>query len=238
MPSVVVSVGTDGTKDWVQTPDGQKFGLGSVSVLSFVTKLLPSRRPARRVLDDFLKGGSALFPVDDGAMWSLLAPRRARFASGFEGSFMFRDQQRISMETLARVLTKTESIVAYCNKQASAGNPIDPQAFKDLGISTQRLACLELAEADTDEAAYEANLKAAAAVLEEAKITVGTINRLASDGKRFNRVAALKDVARVTSRVAEICEKTALTEDWVSSDLVKLAAENHRIYNLFHPKKG
>jgi hypothetical protein len=37
MAALLVTIGTDGSKDWVETPDGQKFALGSVSVLSLVS---------------------------------------------------------------------------------------------------------------------------------------------------------------------------------------------------------
>lgn len=82
MPSLLVTVGTDGSKDWVRTPDGQKFALGSVSVLGFVTKLSRNTKIARRILDEFLKTGEAMLSVDDSHMWDLLAPPRARWAAG------------------------------------------------------------------------------------------------------------------------------------------------------------
>lgn len=233
MTQILVTVGTDGMKDWVRTPDGQKFALGSISVLSFVSKLARNSRAAKNTLDDFLKTGEAVLKVNDDHMWSILAPRRARWAS--DGSFMFQDQRqahlppRTGMTTLDDILTKTETVMAYCTKQASAGNPIDPQAFKDLEISAQKLAA-------SLDSTYDENMRLAKAILDESTQTVVTINKLASAGKRFNRTAALKDVASVTHKVAGICEKTALTEEWVVGDLQKLAAESTRIHQLFHSK--
>lgn len=87
MRSLLVTVGTDGSKDWVKTPDGQKFALGPVSVLTFVTRLGRNTRVAQKALDEFLEHGEAMLAVDDDRLWALLAPRRARWAAGpFMGS--------------------------------------------------------------------------------------------------------------------------------------------------------
>lgn len=382
MARILVTVGTDGYKDWVKTPDGQKFGLGTRSVLSFVTKLCLNSTIARKTLDAFLKKGEGSFMVDDDQMWALLTPRRARWAA-HGGSFMPRYQRHTadlpqrnnSMKTLSKILTATEGVVAYCNKQASAGKPIDPRALQDLGriasdlrqvnpsgvsafydsdmsddgfvddgfvddgfvddgfaddgfaddgfaddgfaddgaFSEDSFEMSKLAggkppadvsfvtppankgqtievsyskEADDDGYLYkkvvnrssrktvyhrvhaedvrgkwepwnqepkarfkkmasdlifdiyESNLKVAEDVLVKAKATVATIDKLASAGKRFNHRAAKADVAKVANRVASICEKTALTEEWVAEDLSKLASEASRLHGLFHPAKG
>lgn len=78
---LLVTLGTDGNTDWVRTPDGQKFNLGSVSALSFVTKLALKGGDARKALDGFLRGEEVLLRVDDDKMWDLLAPRRSRWAA-------------------------------------------------------------------------------------------------------------------------------------------------------------
>lgn len=273
MTHLLVTVGTDGRKDWVRTPDGQKLALGSISVLTFVSKLAKNSRIARNTLDQFLKGGEAMFKVDSDRMWRILEPRRARWAS--DGSFMLTDQRQANtptrtVMTLDDILTKTEKVMAYCSKQAAAGNPIDPQAFKDLETSARKLAMnqsdnaafygvgvklerpeegfaneehspagmveLNKGASELSFDTYDENMRLAKAILDESTQTVATINKLAAKGKRFNKSAALKDVAGVTNKVASICEKTALTEDWVTGDLQKLASESSRIHQLFHPK--
>ena len=85
---------------------------------------------------------------------------------------------------------------------------------------------------------YEVNLKTAAVISDQVKKTASAIHSLSAAGKRFNSVRALADVSKVANKVASICEKTALTEEWVAEDLSKLAAESSRLYGLFHPKKG
>lgn len=80
MARLLVTLGTDGTTDWVRTPDGYKFNLGPVSALNFVLGLAP-RGTAKRALNEFLSQKEVLFPVDEGAMWALLAPHRARWSA-------------------------------------------------------------------------------------------------------------------------------------------------------------
>jgi hypothetical protein len=176
------------------------------------------------------------------------------------------------MDTLPKILTATENVVAYCSKQAAAGKPINPNAFKDLGriasdlrkqanqsdnsafygLGAPKLVRPEDGFAndgaspaglgEMNKAAeltfdtYESNLKVAEDVLAKSKATLATINKLAAAGKKFNHTAARADVAKVANRVASLCEKTALTEEWVAADLSKLAAEATRLYKLFHPK--
>jgi hypothetical protein len=102
MPSLLVTVGTDGSKDWVRTPDGQRYALGPVSVLTLVTKLSRNTKVARKTLDEFLKSGEAMLAVDGDQLWSLLAPRRTRWATG---PFMASQEGRDPMTTR----TATES---------------------------------------------------------------------------------------------------------------------------------
>lgn len=76
----LVTVGTDGFRDFVELPDGRTFNLGSVSVLKFVTTLVASGAIARKVLDTFLKKNKASLAVDLPAMEDLLRPKRSRWA--------------------------------------------------------------------------------------------------------------------------------------------------------------
>jgi hypothetical protein len=106
MPSLLVTFGTDGSKDWVRTPEGQKFALGPVSVLTLVSRLSRNSKTARRALDEFLKTGEVLMAVDDDRLWSLLAPIRARWAAG---PFMPSDQGRTICMDPKRVEAREDS---------------------------------------------------------------------------------------------------------------------------------
>ncbi len=77
----LVTIGSDGLSDYVQLSDGQRYMLGSVSILRFVTELAPGSLVARSTLDDFLAGRRTMLRVDLDRMWQVLAPRRARHSS-------------------------------------------------------------------------------------------------------------------------------------------------------------
>ena len=245
--NILVSIGTDGTRDWVRTPDGQEFNLGSVSVLSFVSKLSRSRRVAKAALDEFLKKGEALLSVDDDVMWSLFSTS-PRWAS--EGSFIALDQRPPTsrnppMSTIQDDLAATERVVGALNRLAS-GNKRDPRLVQALlqnvrsiqAPSQSKRAYYGPLTAETPSRlafdAYQANMTVAKDVLDKAKVTVAKIAALVSQGKRFDANRARGDVTQVTSRVAKICESTELTESWVASDLQKLATQMNKIHGLFH----
>jgi len=256
MASVIVTLGTDGTQDWVRTPDGQRFNLGPLSVLSFVSKLAKNSRVAKQALDRYLKGQEALITVDAEKMWGLMTPRRAIWAAD---SFMPPDQQhqgaaRSEMSTIHEDLSKLERTVAYLNKLASEGKTNSEAwallakqaeglqvgrnksaAYYGLGdlkvASGTKVAASEKLSFDT----YKTNLDLAGTILERASKTASTINKKASEGKKFNSVRALADVRSVALKTASICEHTELTEGWVERDLRRLASEMTHIHDLFHP---
>ncbi len=76
----VVTIGTDGAADYVQVPDGQRFNLGSVSVLKLVTTLVPMRQ-VRGVLREFLDNRQVMVSVDLDRMWAMFPYHRARYSS-------------------------------------------------------------------------------------------------------------------------------------------------------------
>lgn len=76
----LVTVGSDGFVDYVQTPDGQKHMLGPVSVLKLITGLVPTRT-AREALQEFTSSNRTMLKVDLDKMWELLPFRRARYSS-------------------------------------------------------------------------------------------------------------------------------------------------------------
>jgi hypothetical protein len=115
---LLVTLGSDGTTDWVRTPDGQRFNLGSVSALSFVTKLaLGGAKDARLALDGFLQGKEVILKVDDDHMWDLLTPVRRRWAAD---SFIPPDHRKRGNEVMAidTDLTTLERHVEALNSAA------------------------------------------------------------------------------------------------------------------------
>lgn len=259
MALLLVSIGTDGVKDWVKVPSGQKLSLGPHSVLSFVSKLAKNPQAARYALKQFLKGGEALLSVDDDKMWGLLAPIRDRWATdAFIASLPTtgHHSERLSMETVFDHLARTEKVVAWLNKQAARG-VLEPKAFdylkKEAGKikspnQSQNSTYYGLGEAKvhevTDKAAtsgltvdiLETNTRLVQAIESKAQKTAATITRLEKAGKRFNAKRARADLRAITTRVATLLEKTQLIEPWVSADLVKLAKQNDKLHALFPHK--
>ena len=263
MASVLVTVGTDGIKDWVRTPDGQRFALGPVSVLSFVAKLVPSARVAQKALHRFLESGETLVSVDDDRMWSLLAPARGRWAAGpFMPSSLGDPSPRTpSMSTIRDDLAALRKVVGHLNALASQSrtdqravahlvkladkikspNQSKNQTYYNLGspkvfeVGDAAPKPHSVAASDLAFDVYEQNMRVAQEILAKAGKTVARINRLASSGKRFNAARARADVAAVTTKVASICSQTELTESWVHNDLTKLAARTDELHGLFHP---
>lgn len=76
----MVTIGTDGVVDYVQTPEGTRYTLGPVSVLRLITGLVPTHR-VKKALDEFLGKRRVMLSVDVDRLWHLLPFRRARFSS-------------------------------------------------------------------------------------------------------------------------------------------------------------
>lgn len=77
----LVTVATDGFRDYVDLPDGRRVNLGSVSVLKLVSSLVSGSYQCRRALDTFLKRKQAIISVDLSALEDMLKPKRARWAA-------------------------------------------------------------------------------------------------------------------------------------------------------------
>lgn len=161
MAALLVTIGTDGTKDWVETPDGQKFALGSVSVLTLVSTFAKSSKIARRIVDVFLEKGAALLSVDEDGLWALLAPRRPRHAAGpfighqeghlsvrhpmktaFEGDLNF-DTYRANLGLAKGILQKAEATVSTIDRLAAEGRKFNAAKAKaDVASVTTRVASI------------------------------------------------------------------------------------------------
>jgi len=254
--SLLVTLGTEGTTNWVRLPDGQKFNLGPVSVLSFVTKLaLGGNRSARSILDGFLAGKEVLLRVDEDRMWELLAPRRTRWASD---SFMAEDQRKrgTNIMTIDKDLGVLEAHIEKLHKAASA--KVAPSKMAEgvsilvklaKSVQSTDLAYYGLGEAEppkpepevaTTKLAYEthkANSTLATQILDQMEAVNGRIDELVTAGKKFNATRAKADAHSVTSKVAGIVNEVDMTVPWVAEDLQKLAAQAGHLHGLFFPKK-
>lgn len=143
MPRTLVTLGTDGTNNWVQIPTGEKLSLGTLSPLDFVSKLSSGPVEARRVLNAFNGAGSAVVGVDMDRMWVLFRPNRTRWAGGprslDDGSFMAspsmkpaNQQTERSMATIFEDLNAVEKHVEALKKQASEGKKATKEDLEGL----------------------------------------------------------------------------------------------------------
>jgi len=230
MTSILVTVGTDGATNWVRLPSGQKFNLGMMSVLNFVSKLTKSGGMARKTLQDFLKAGETMLTVNPDVMWDILQPRRPVWAAD---SFMLSDQQ----QSAAQETTRMSNIWNELTKEAQAFKRLssdDDEQQDDDG--KEEVTPKEAATQKLSFDVYASNMDVAKDILASARETLKTIDSKVASGRKFNAARARADVFAVTSKTGSICEKTEMVETWVASDLQKLASEMQRIHNLFHPQ--
>ncbi len=79
-PVQIVTVGTDGFRDYVRTPDGVERNLGAVSVLTLVVEAAADVYEARDIVKTFLSKGEAMFAASTAVLNKLLQPKRAIWA--------------------------------------------------------------------------------------------------------------------------------------------------------------
>ena len=76
----LVTVATDGFRDYAVLPNGREINLGSVSVLKLVATLVRGVNRCRKALDAYLKNGKTIISVDLQELEELLKPKRSRWA--------------------------------------------------------------------------------------------------------------------------------------------------------------
>jgi len=139
----MVVVGTDGNIDYVETPDGIRYALGTTSVLSVVAKLVAGLRQRREALDAFNKEGQVAVVLDVDALFDMLAPRRLRWAAGT--SLIPRSNQEDPLQRwlglprqgeLMNPKASFESRLAYIEQQVGTlNNGPNPEALKNLQVA-------------------------------------------------------------------------------------------------------
>lgn len=213
MALVLVTVGTDGVTNWVKLPDGQKFNLGAMSVLAFVTKLAKGPSSARKALDGWMSLGEASLAVDADKMWDLMQPHRAVWASDSLYGSDFMTGQKSETQSMSAAFAELTKLGSEFQQSTETSSP------KKLASDV-----------------YLANLDKATSILDMAQETVVSINAKVAAGRKFNAARALADVHDITTRAGSICARTQLVEPWVASDLQVLSSEMARLHDLFHPQ--
>jgi hypothetical protein len=262
MSRLLVTLGSDGNTDWVQTPDGQKFTLGTVSVAQFVTKLSGGR--SRSVLDQFLKAGTAMISVDPDRMWDLLKPVRAVRANGsFMPSPTIEERNPMhdsDFQAIEAALTDAEKLLGTLSQKVAtgqvagidavakefvtaAGKIKSPNQSKNqtyYGLGEPKVEVAPTAKSAGLRLAYDVlqeNSTVAGEILANLEETNGRIDTLVKEGKKFNAAKAKEDLHEVSVKVAGILRDVDLTQSWVHDDLTKLSGRAEQIHGLFFPGK-
>jgi acyl transferase domain-containing protein len=153
MPKALVTVATDGFRDYVELPDGRTLNLGSVSVLKLVSTLVQSTKLCRSALDAFLSKGSAVVKVDIGRLEEILKPKRARWAGKGLMSHGIREQSQSDMDGQIKTATDTaESTEAKFSGLVKAFNELYTQP-SEATISSFRQASSEFLQYATGKVA-------------------------------------------------------------------------------------
>jgi len=258
----MVTIGTSGPTNWVQTPNGRKLSLGTVAPVKFVVELAPNSRAARQALDSFLKDGEGLLSVDLEKMLAMLEPKRSRWATD---AFIPSDLQQMEKSALdlAWVDLLLSRAEAHVRKLASTPSPrgvasleqtiqhlCHPQqasfegrlaAVEQAVVSMGRRPTPQKAEAFTRLVGQLRSPKfaveLAASVLFEVGETNERIDTLVKEGKRFNSLQAKAELAKVVNAVAGISTYD-LTVPEVRDELVKTACRADDLHKLFFHKSG
>jgi len=123
-------------------------------------------------------------------------------------------------------------LVKLANKIKSP-NQSKNQTYYNLGAPKVHEVGDKLASLSYD--TYAANSDLATVITAKAEETLKTIDKLASEGRKFNASKARSDVNEVVTKVAGIL-RADLTASWVNADLVKLASRADHLHGLFVPK--
>ncbi len=260
---MLITIGSDGNTDWVKTPDGYRYNLGPVSVLRFVSNLVPLRA-ARKVLDGFLANGEAVTSVDEEGMWKLLAPHRARWSSGASPSMSSEEwaqptsRRNPTMNTFTDDLTSIERHIQALNEAASkkaanlpagvahltklAGkikspNQSDNSTYYNLGAPQVHEVGDKAASTETSITGLSFDTMVA-----NQEIANGILAKAASTVQTIDKLAAAGRRFNASQAKADVKAVTAkasgimttdLTQSWVKGDLDKLAARMDSIHGLF-----
>ena len=252
----LVTIGTDGNSDYVQLSDGVRYMLGSVSILKFVTELSQGVTSSRHALSTFMSDKKAMLTVDLDRMHELLAPRRPRHSSVIKPLIKSSDwisqesdHKRILMAdtSLAQQISKIEGHVATLMarpKSASTSPETLSLLTEDVKGLVASITASEEEEAGENqrveqgkEASFDtlsANAELAETILACVDESNTTIDRLASEGKRFDAPKAKQDLHRIASKVSEIAQNVDLAQPWVKKDLAFLAKHASEIHDIFH----
>lgn len=266
MRAGLVTVSSDGNRDYVTLPNGERKILGTISVLQLITEVTPHLRQARRILDEYLEKGAVMLSADLDKMDALFTPKQPKFStialmSASDRTGREQPLGKTMMKAFLDRLACVETAVEGLN--SLTGQPTNEVALKVASTKYESvrklvgsLEGLLVAQEEQQEAAAEEQQKEATApiatpsvdtlqsnasladeVLASVSATDVKIEQLVTAGRKFNASAARTDLYNIVTKVAEILDNVDLAQPWVANDLTALANEASRIHGLFESAK-
>lgn len=217
MASTLITIATDGFRDYVDLPDGRQINLGSVSVLKLVTSLVRGSTTCRRALDTFLKKKVTTVAVDLQALESLLKPRRSRWA-GYGDSFIPADSQHhsrgASMDPVLVISSHLDSIENLL--KAASQEPIPVSQLIELVANLTKAVQSSSEEDSCEECEEEQKLASIESVL-EAMHKAGSVEGRAESIKTL-QVLASEFRASVSKEAAVDQDAMDALEEYLMDD--------------------
>lgn len=254
----LVTVATDGVTHHIITPDGCRYNLGSTPVVRLVTSLIKDRRKARAVLDEFLQEGSASFVADLDLAEALFMPLRTRWgAEAFpfipplnrlpeipRGTIMADTSEKALDQAINQQISEIEDMISLIErkvKEAEKGSLSYEMMSNDIANLRKLVKSIGKAPSgqSNNRAFYasvdvlETNAKIAEDILNKIDATRTTVERLATEGRKFNASAARMDLHVLASTVHSILTDTDLAMSYVTADLKAVADRMDHIHGLF-----
>lgn len=139
---VTVTIETDGHRDFVRFPSGERYIIGTTSVMKLVGSLVTGVRNQRLALERFCRDGEAVVTLDPDKMFEMLAPRPIRRANlvspfmtplkrhpstGMEGTIMSN-----AKHILDHNLTNLEGTIRAMSARVASGDEVSPALIKSL----------------------------------------------------------------------------------------------------------
>ena len=250
----IVTLETDGLRDFVRLPSGVRYILGAMSVLKLVTTLVSDMRTQRQALERFNRHGEAIVALDVDRMLELLAPRPIRRANhGFSFIPVLKQTPSTSMEgnimshakhLLDQKLSHIENTI-----RAMSARVANDETVPSKWAHSLRAAAVDLPDfGDQSKNDAFSDLGAPKVdTMEDPGAWTPPTNITHPLGKSAAVLAANSDIVEaILTKVAETSDKVAALEtagrpfnaSRAQADLHKIAAEVHTILSNVDMAEG
>ena len=253
----LVTLGTDGLSNFVETPDGTRYSLGSVSPLQVAKKFLPDKGTRIRAVRGFNAEGSVVVSLDVDALLDFLRQPRRRLAAN---PFIDPEKRgtRMNIVAVEKWLARAERYAAQAEDQGKDEDQAEKLAaalavpdFTVLAQDQEQDEPEQDAKTAADDSAGEDEAEQEA---QEKQASFGTFSRTAAEaegilarvaaadekidelvqaGKKFNAAQARADLHGIVASMGQLLRQVDMGTPWVHAEVTKLASEADRIAELF-----